>query len=181
VLDPDVSMAINSKGNGDIQISAGASGVIQLKGGQLSIDDTSVVEITNGHMTLASSYLSDADLSTNNTNPAISNAATTSSFLVIECSTNDQRYYLELSDGSPGQILNIVYDCPAANTEVRLGFRDTASGPYTQKQVGIGSGLVPALRLTTSGQSSQLAYIQMDANPGRSRWQVLNSGSGTSL
>jgi hypothetical protein len=179
-LDPDVSLAINSKGNGDIQLATGASGVIQLAAGQLSIDNTSVVEITSGYMTLASSYLTDADLSTNNTNPAISNAATTSSFLVIECSSGDQRYYLDLTDGAPGQILNIVYDCPVANTEVRLGFRDTASPPFTQKQVGIGSGLVPALRFAISGQSSQLAYIDMQANPGRSRWQVLNSGAFTS-
>ena len=179
-LDPDVSIAINSKGNGDIQMSAGASGVILLAAGQLSIDNTSLVEITSGHMTLASSYLTDTDLSTNNSNPAISNAATTASFLVIECATSDKRYYLDLTDGAPGQILNIVYDCPVANTEVRLGFRDNTSNTSIQKQVGIGSGLVPALRFAISGQSSQLAYIDMQANPGRSRWQVLNSGAFTS-
>lgn len=176
VLEPDVSLAITSKGNGDIQMYAG-NGVIDMTAGQLSINDTSVVEITSGHMTYASSYLTDADLSTNNTNPAISNAATISSFLVMECAASDQRYYLDLTDGAPGQILNIIYDCTGANTEVRLGFRENASGPLIQKEVGIGSGLVPALRFAISGQSSQLAYIQMDANPGRSRWQVLNSGA----
>jgi len=176
-LDPDVSLAINSKGNGDIQMSAGITGVIQLAAGQLSIDNTSLVEITSGHMTLASSYLSDADLSTNNASPAISNAATTASFLIIECTTSDKRYYLDLTDGAPGQILNIIYDSPVANTEVRLGFRNNDGGSFIQKDVGIGSGLVPALRFAISGQSSQLAYIEMQANPGRSRWQVLNSGA----
>jgi hypothetical protein len=174
-LDPDVSLAINSKGNGDIQMYAG-NGVIDMTAGQLSINDTSVVEITSGHMTLASSYLTDANFTT----PYICNAAITSSFLVIECSNNDQRYNMDLTDGAPGQILNIIYDCTGSNTEVRLGFRETASGPLIQKEVGIGSGLVPALRFAISGQSSQLAYIGMHANPARSRWQVLNSGAFTS-
>ena len=178
-LEPDVSLAINSKGNGDIQMSAG-NGVIDMRAGQLSINDTSVVEITSGHLTLASSYLIDADFSTNSASPNICNAAITSSFLVIECSNNDQRYYMDLTDGAPGQIMNIIYDCTGSNTEVHLGFRETASGPLIQKEVGIGSGLVSALRFAISGQSSQLAYIHMDSNPGRSRWQVLNSGAFTS-
>lgn len=181
-LDPDVSIAINSKGNGDIQLATGASGVIQLAAGQLSIDNTSVVEITSGYMTLASSYYTDADLSSHQiiSSPRVIDAATLSSFLVFELSDNDKRYFVELSNGASGQILNVIYDSIGANTEVRLGFRDTASGPYIPKQVGIGSGLVPALRFAISGQSSQLAYIDMQANPGRSRWQVLNSGAFTS-
>lgn len=175
-LDPDVSMAINSKGNGDIQMSAGASGVIQMAAGQLSIDNTSLVEITSGFMTLASTSIADADLSPDILNPALCNANTSSSFLVIEVSQSDQRYYLDLTDGMPGQIMNVIYDSAGSNTEVRLGFRDNTSNISVAKQVGIGSGLVPALRFAISGQSSQLAYIGM-SNPSRNRWQVLNSGA----
>jgi len=175
-LEPDVTMAINSKGNGDILFSAGVSGVIDMTAGQLSINDTSVVEITSGHMTLASTSIADADLSTDSLNPALGNAATTASFLVLEVTQSDKRYYLDLTDGAPGQIMNIIYDSAGSNTEVRLGFRDITGPSFTTKQVGIGSGLVSALRFAISGQSSQLAYIEM-SNTARSRWQVLNSGA----
>lgn len=179
INDPDVSMAINSKGNGDIQISAGSNGVIQLKSGQLSIDDTALVEITSGHLTLATTYLADVDLSINNNVPTVYDAAHISSFLVIECSVSDQRYYLDITAGAPGQILNVIYDSVASNTEVRLGFCGNVNGPFIQKDVGIGSGVVPALKFAVSGQSCQLVYIGMNANPSRSRWQVLNSGAFT--
>ncbi len=43
--------------------------------------------------------------------------------------------------------------------------------------MGVGSGLAAALTFGISGQSSQLAYIEMSTNPARSRWQVMNSGA----
>lgn len=175
--DPDVGLAINTKGSGDLSFSAGPTGTIELAGNQVSINNSSVVEITSGHMTLASTYIADADLSSNISNPAVLNAATTASFIVIETAVPDQRYYLELSNGSAGQILNVIYDSSVSNTEVRLGFRDTATGPYTSRQVGIGSGLVNGLRFGISGQSSQMAFIHMTNDSSRSRWQVLNSGA----
>jgi hypothetical protein len=167
VLEPDVGIAINSKGNGDIQISAG-NGVIDMRAGQLSINDTSVVEITSGHVTLATKYSIYSDLSTNSGSPTPINASICSNFEVFELSNSNSRFYATLSNGAPGQIINLIYDCAGSNTELRVGF-DTP--------VGVGSGLATALKFSISGQSSQLAYIEMAANPARSRWQVLNSGA----
>lgn len=176
--DSDVGLSINTKGSGDMIISTGVNGTIQIATNQLSIDNTTTVDITSGHLTLATTIANDAILSGFETlgNPYVINAATQSSFLVFELTQNDKRYYVELSDGNNGQLLNVIYDSTGSNTEVRLGFRNNASGTYTNKNIGIGSGLVPALKFGISGQSSQMAYIEL-TDTTRSRWQVLNSGA----
>ncbi len=168
VLEPDVGIAINSKGNGDITLKTGTSGVVDITSGQLSINDTSVVEITSGHLTLATNYRQDSDLSTNSGIPTYIDAAAASNFEVFELANSNSRFYATLSNGSPGQVINLIYDCTGSNTELRVGF---------ETPVGVGSGLAAALKFGISGQSSQLAYIEMAANPSRSRWQVLNSGA----
>ena len=178
VLEPDVGIAINSKGNGDIMLKTGSSGVVDITSGQLSINDTSVVEITSGHVTLASEYFDDAFLSsTYPGNPYVFQGSAQSSFMVFEVNQNDKRYYVNLSNGAPGQLLNIIFDSTGSNTELRVGFCDIYTGLYNDRPVGVGSGLAAALKFSISGQSSQLAYIEMSANPARSRWQVLNSGA----
>lgn len=167
-LDPDVPLAITSKANGDILLKTGTSGTVDITSGQLSINDTSVVEITSGHLTLATNYWTGSQLSTNSASPTFIDAATRSNFEVFEIANTDTRFYATLSNGAPGQIINLIYDCTGSNTELRVGFATS---------IGVGSGLAAALKFGISGQSSQLAYIEMSANPARSRWQVLNSGA----